>query len=170
MSRKTTKIIFACVVVVALIAVGAVFYWKSNDGPVVGRINYGHEYHLAEIRPTERFAGVQMDQASYFKINEDKMTGEMYLKGLTATTAPIKFIVTSYKEGPKNTVINFEYIIPNGEKTTIQSLQATSTDEYITIKADEFHSIQDVITLNPEEIDKLEYNVTILVFSKEVAK
>ena len=170
MTRKTTKIIFLCITIAALITVAVVFYFKSNQGPVVGRIIYDHEYHLTEIRPTERFAGAEMDQASYFKINADKKTGTLYLKGLTATTSPIQFIVTNYVEGVKETTITFEYIIPAGEKTVIQSLQAISTDDCITIKTVESHSIQYVIKENPEEVDRLEYNVTIMIFSKEFDK
>ena len=153
-----------------MIAVAAVFYFKTSEGPVIGRIKFGHEYHLSEIRPTERFAGATMDQASYFKINEDEKTGELYLKGLTATTAPIRFIVIDYQEGAKETTIIFEYIIDAGEKTTIQTLKAISTTDCITIKTVESHSIQYIIQENPDETDELDYNVTIMVFNKEATK
>lgn len=169
MTRKTTKIIFACIVLIVLTAVGFFAYFKLNEGPIIGRIDYGNKYHLVEIRPTEHFAGATMDNTSYFQINRDKKTGTLYLKGLTATAAPIEFIITQYKESPKHTTIDFEYIIPNGEDTCIQHLQAISTEKSITIKSVESHSIQDVIQQNPEKIEKLEYKVTILVFGKEGA-
>ena len=169
MNRKITKIIIISVAIIAVAILGIGLYKKFNQGPIVGRIEFGAKYVLTSIRPTERFAGAEYDSASYFKIDENKQTGTLYLKGLTATPAPIPFIVTSYQEGTKETVIEFEYIIGNGEDTVIEKLRAISTRNKIVIKTVEPHGIQDVITQNPGEIDKLEYNVTILEFSREVA-
>lgn len=170
MSRKTTKIIFVCVAVVVLAVAGILLYNKLNEGPIIGRIEYGIKYHLTEIRPTDRFAGATMDNASYFQVNRDKKTGTLYLKDLDATSAPIEFIVTDYKESTKHTIINFEFIIPAGEDTAIQHLQAISTKNFITIKTVEAHAVQDIIKENPEKVEKLEYSVPILIFGKESVK
>ena len=172
MTRKTTKIIFVSIAIIAIIAVAFVLYFKfnSDEDSITNEIEFGHEYHLTEFRPSERFAGVNLDQASYIKFNEDQQTGELYLKGLSASATPIPFIVTNYKQKSKETIIDFEYIIDQGEKTAVQSLQAISANNSITIKTIESHSIQYIIAQDPEEIDKLEYSVISMVFSKEIAK
>ena len=51
--------------------------------------------------------------------------------------------------------------------TKIQHLQAISTKDSIEIKSVESHSVH-VISQNAEDIKSLEYQVTLLVFSKEV--
>ena len=167
MNRKTTKIILISIIVIALILVGVALFLKFNQGQIVGRIEFGTEYHLTEIRPTDRFEGAIMSKDSYIKINHDQKTGVLYLKGLNASTSPIPFIITNYKEGPKNTTIDFEYIIDQGEKTVVQSLQAISTDDKITVKTVESHAIKFIINEKAGEIENLDYNVKILVFSKE---
>ena len=169
MSRKTTKIIFLVVILIAVIGTGIGVYAYSHSGPIVGKIDFGTSYYLSEIRPTERFKGATMNSGSYFQINLDRQTGNLYLAGLEASDSPIPFIVTSYKEGVKSTIIDFEYIIGAGNDTQIQRLQAVSTNTEIRIKTVETHGVQDVITQNPTDIDSLEYSVTILVFRKEVA-
>lgn len=169
MSRKTTNIIFCLIILAAIAGVGIGVYVFHNHGQVVGRIEFGTKYYLTEIRPTERFAGATMDQNSYFQINHNQKTGKLYLAGLTATSAPISFIVTDYQEGTKATTIEFEYIIGTGDKTKIQHLQAISTQTEIRIKAIESHDVQNIITENPETVKSLDYLVTILVFSKEAA-
>lgn len=169
MNRRTIKIIIGAVVLIALIGAGvAIYFFTANSGPIVGHVKYGECYYLTEMRDTERFAGAQMNHASYFRIKNGGKTGELYLKGLTATTtgdvtAPIPLIITSYKEGPKQTVIEFEYIIGNGENTKIEHLTAISTDSEIRIKTVESHGV-DVIEQKSNKIDSLDYAVTILVF------
>lgn len=166
MSRKTTKLIIVVVVLVALIGGGIGLYFALNQGPIVGHIEYDVEYHLVDIRPTERFDGAKMNRASYFKINYGGKTGELKLVGLNANSALIPLIITNYKEGIKQTVIDFEYIINQGEKTEIQHLQAISTNSEIRIQAVEKHGVG-IIQQNPDEIDYLEYKVTIMVFRRQ---
>lgn len=170
MSRKTTKIIFALIIVAVIIGGGIGVYFYNQKGPIVGRIEFGKKYYLSEIRQTERFAGATMDRSSYFLINyDDNRTGKLYLAGLEATSAAIPFIVTSYKEGVKETVIEFEFIIGNGNDTKIQYMKATSTNNEIRIKAVEKHGVKNIISQNPDDLDYLDYLVTILVFRKEAA-
>ncbi len=180
MSRKVSKLIIVLVVVAIIAGVGVGLYFHYNQGPIIGRIQFGQKYYLTEIRDTERFAGATISRDSYFQINPDKQTGKLCLVGLTATTttnhdgttttAAIPFIVTNYKEGVKNTVIDFEYIIDNGEKTQIQHLQAISNNSEIRIKAVEPHNVQ-VIQQNPDKnLTELNYAVTILVFAAKEAE
>lgn len=170
MNRKAIKIILICVLIATIIAGGFVVYFLVNKGKVVGKIEFGTKYYLSEIRETERFEGATVNKSSYFEIKHDKKTGNLYLAGFTATDKPIAFIVTSYKEGPKETVIEFEYIINKGDETIIEHLKAVSTEECIYIKSNERHSVQDIITQNPTDIKELTYEVIILIFNKEVAK
>lgn len=170
MSRKTSKIILALVIVAVMIGAGIGVYFYNQKGPIVGRIEFGTKYYLSEIRETERFAGAKMNRNSYFLINyEDHTTGKLYLAGLEATTTAIPFIVTSYKEGVKGTVIEFEFIIGNGNDTKIQYMKATSTNDEIRIKAVEKHGIKNIISENPKDLKYLDYSVTIFVFRKEAA-
>ena len=67
MNRKIIKIIFISVVAIVIIGIGIGLYIKSSQGPIVGKIEFGTEYYLTEIRPTERFAGATIDSSSYFK-------------------------------------------------------------------------------------------------------
>ena len=167
MNRKVTKIIIILVVLAAIIAACIGVYFYFNQGTVEGRIQYGTRYHLTSIRPTERFAGATLSHDSYFCINTGKNeghTGQLYLKGLNATDAPIPLIITNYKEGSKQTIIEFEYILDNGEDTKIQHLTAISTKNEIRIKAVESHNVN-VIQQKYNDIKSLEYEVTILVFS-----
>ncbi len=156
-------------ILAALIGVGVGLYFHYNQGPIVGRIVFGEEYHLQDIRPTERFDGATMNSASFFQINRNKKTGILNLEGLKATSAPIPFIVTSYKEGAKQTVIEIEYLIDNGEETQLQRLQAISDNTGIRIKAVEPHQVQ-VIQQNADKgLNSLEYEVTIMFFAKPEA-
>jgi|GEM_PF-4736134 len=168
--RKVIKIVICLIILAALIGGGIGVYLYYHNGKVIGHIEVGEYYHLQEIRPSERFKGATMSTSSYFRIKNDGKTGELYLVGLEATATPIPLIVTSYKEGIKQTVIEFEYILDQGEDTTIQHLTAISTDTEITIKATESYAVE-IIHQNSSESDpdKLEYESTILVFSKEVA-
>ena len=166
MNRKVTNLIIVIIVLAVLIGVGVGVYFYRNQGPVIGRIQYGVSYHLTSIRPTERFAGAEMDAASYFRIETDGKNGSLYLKGLTATTAPIPFVVTNYQEGSQQTIIEFEYLLDQGEDTRIQHLTAISTDKEICIKAIELHDVR-IIQQKHNEIDSLKYAVTILVFRAE---
>ena len=167
MSRRTTKIIFIFVIIAIIIAAGLGIYFFHNRGPIVGKISFGTKYYLTELRPTNRFAGATMSADSYFEINRDKQTGNLYLVGLTASSTPIPFIVTSYKESNKETIIEFEYILNNGEDTTIQRLRAISDDQRICIRAVETHGVQSIISQDPDKTDSLDYNVDILIFTKE---
>lgn len=165
MKPKVTKFIIFIVLLLVLIGSGVGLYFYLNQGPIVGSIQYGAYYHLTSIRPTDRFAGATMSHDSYFRIKTGGKTGELYLKDLTATSgAPIPFVVTNYKEGHQHTVIEFEYIINEGEKTKIQHLTAISTKNEIRIKTVETHQAN-VIQQNANAINSLEYEVTILVFS-----
>ncbi len=165
MKPKVIKIIITLVILTALIGTGIGLYiYYNNQGPIVGSVQCGAYYHLTSIRPTERFAGATMSHDSYFRIKAGGKTGELYLKDLTATNAPIPFIVTNYKESHRQTVIDFEYIIKDGENTKIQHLTAISTRNEIRIKTVESHQAN-VIQQNSNEINSLEYEVTILVFS-----
>ena len=177
MNRKITKIVIFGVIAIIIIAAIVGFFFMREQGPITGKIEFGKEYYLKEIRPTDRFKGATINVASYFKVNEDQKTGELYLDGLIATTdtetgitAPIQFIVTNYHESTQKTTIDFAYILyagENGEDTKIQHLQAISTKDSIKIKSVESHSVH-VISQNAEDIKSLEYQVTLLVFSKEV--
>ncbi|MCM1403992.1 MAG: hypothetical protein NC133_00580 [Prevotella sp.] len=169
MSRKVTKSIICVVILAAIIGVGVGVYLHYNQGPIVGKIVYGQKYYLQDIRPTERFAGATMNSASYFEINYDKKTGKLYLAGLEATTAPIPFIVTNYKEGVKQTTIEFEYLIDQGEETQLQHLQAVSDDSGIRIKAVESHGVEVIQQNVDKDLQSLDYEVTILFFAKPEA-
>ena len=170
MSRKVTKSIFFVIILAAIAGVGIGLYFHYNQGPIVGRIVFGKPYYLQDIRPTERFAGATMDANSYFEINTDKKRGVLNLKGLKATSAPIPFIVTSYKEGVKNTVIEIEYLIDNGEEPKLQRLKAISDNSGIRIKSVESHSVEVIQQNADKDLKSLEYEVTILYFAKpEVA-
>ena len=168
--KRRNKIIIFVVLLVALIGVGVGLYFNLNQGPIVGHIEFGNKYFLSEIRPTKRFEGATMNSGSYFQINHDRQTGNLHLVGLTGDTDTISFIVTSYKEGVQHTTIEFEYIVYDGNDTKIHRLQAISTNTEIRIKAVEPHGIQTVISQNPEDIDYLDYSVTILVFRKGVTE
>ncbi|MCQ2381980.1 MAG: hypothetical protein MJ054_01605, partial [Clostridia bacterium] len=100
---------------------------------------------------------------SCFRVRKDKKFGDLYLYGLSATDAPIPFIVTSFKETDKRTIIEFEFIIGEGEATKLQHLSATCTDKEIRIKAVEEHKV-DIIQQKYNDIDSLKYEVTLLVF------
>ena len=169
MSRRTTKIIFVFVIIAIIIAAGLGIYFFHSRGPIVGKISFGTKYILTELRTTERFAGatISEEEDGYFEINHDKQTGNLYLVGLTASSTPIPFIVTSYKESNKETVIEFEYILNNGEDTTIQRLRAISDDQRICIRAVETHGVQSIISQDPDKTESLDYNVDILIFTKE---
>ena len=175
MNRKTTKIIICLVVLAAIIGTGIGFYLYNHHN-ATDHIDLGTPYYLKDIRPTERFAGAEINQTSYFQINRNKRTGTLYLAGLKATTdastgrtAAVPFIVTRYQNDVKQTTIEFEYIIDAGDKTQIQRLKAVCKKGEIRISTVESHGIQDVITQNPENIKHLDYMVTILVFTKEGA-
>ncbi len=166
MKPKVIKIVIAIAILAALGAcIGLYFYF--NQGPIVGRVKIGSYYHLTEIRQTERFAGATMSHDSYFRIRADGKTGELYLKDLTATNAPIPFIVTKYQEGTKQTLIDFEYIIGQGDNTKIERLTAISTKNEIRIKALESSGVRRIIGQKRNDINSLEYEVTILVFNLE---
>ena len=169
MKSKTIKIIALFVGLGIIAAAGIGLYLSFQRGPVIGKVEFGTEYHLSEIHKTEKFQGAYMNPASYFKINDDKTTGVLYLAGLEATSEPIPFIVTKFEESNKQTVIHLQYIINQGNDTRIQYLQAISTNDRISIKNVESHGIQDVITENPGDISELEYEITIMVFRKEAA-
>lgn len=169
MKSKLIKIIALFVGIGIVVAAGLGLYFSFNYGPVAGEIDFDTEYHLSEFHPTDKFKGAIMNKDSYFKINADKTTGTLYLVGLEATTDPIPFIVTKYKESNKYTEIFFEYIINNGNDTSIQHLKAISTTNQIIIKSIEAHSVKDIIQQNPEDISELEYEVDILIFTKEAA-
>lgn len=177
MSKRITKIIILSLILIVAIGTAIGVYILSTRGPIIGRIEFGTRYTLKEIRTTDRFAGATMSTDSYFVINTNKKTGSLYLKDLTATTSggittPISFIVTNYKETTSGTIIDFEYIISNGNDTIIQSLQAISNNTEIRIKTVESHEVSNIIAQNPHKVnpvDPLEYEVTILVFSKEAA-
>ena len=164
--RNITKLIICIAIIAVLIGAGVgVYFYYNNHGKIVGHIQNGEYYHLTEIRPTERFKGAQMDNTSYFRIKNDGKTGELYLVGLEATAAPIPFIVTNYKEGTKQTVIEFEYLLDNGEDTTIQHLTAISNNDEIRINAIESHRVEIIHqNHNDQDATALEYEVTILVF------
>ena len=167
MNRKVVKITILVVVLVALVGGAIGLYLHFHKGPIVGRIQFGAKYNLVEINPTELFAGAEMSSESYFEINANKQTGRLYLKGLTATnSAPLSFIVTKYKEGIKETVIEFEFIIDNGEKTKIQRLKAISTNKEIRIKDNIDHAVS-IIEQNPNDITSLKYTSTLLVFQRQ---
>ena len=167
MNRRIIKYLLILIVIATMIGVGVGLYFHYHQGPIVGRIAFGQKYYLTEIRTTERFEGATMNRASYFEINNDKKTGKLYLVGLNATTAPIPFIVTNYQEGVNNTVIDFEYVIDNGEKTKIQRLQAISNDHEIRIKAVESHGVQVTQQNADKKLNSLDYAVTILVFAPQ---
>ncbi len=170
MNRKVIRIILICTIIATIIVGGFLVYFFANKGDIVGRIDFGTKYYLSEIRETERFAGATANPTSYFEIKHDQKTGNLYLAGLTATNKAIPFIVTSYKEGTKETTIQFEYILNQGDDTIIERLTAVSTKDCIYIKSKERHGIQDVITQNPSDIKELTYEVIILIFNKEVTK
>lgn len=169
MSKRTTKIVLISVIIALMIGIAVCVYIFFLRGPIVGKIEFGTRYQLKEIRPTERFKGASMSTDSYFQINNDKKTGKLYLKDLNATSAPIPFIVTNYQEKTRETIIDFEYIISNGDETEIHFLRAVSNESEIRIKTVETHGIHNIIAQKPHQIEPLDYNVTILVFSKEVA-
>ena len=168
--RKIIKIIICLVILASLIGAGIGVYAYYNHGSIIGHVEVGEYYRLKEIRPSDRFKGATMSTSSYFRIKNDGKTGELYLVGLEASATPIPLIITNYKEGIKQTVIDFEYILDKGEDTTIQHLTAISTDTEITIKAVESYGVEVIHQKNGEsDPDTLEYESTILVFSKEVA-
>ncbi|MBO4726063.1 MAG: hypothetical protein J5598_00490 [Clostridia bacterium] len=170
--RKVIKIVICLAIIVVLIGTGFGVYFYHNRGGIVGHVQYGEYYYLTEMRPTARFKGAQMNSSSYFRIKNDGKTGELYLAGLEATTTPIPFIVTNYKEGVKQTIIEFEYLLANGEDTEIQHLTAISTNDGIRINAIESHAVEIVHqNHNNKDAKSLEYSVTILVFkpTQEVA-
>lgn len=168
MNRKITKIIILCVTLIVLTTGGVGLYFYFNQSQAVGKIEFGKKYYLSEIRETERFAGAKIDASSYFEIKHDQKTGVLYLAGLTATSKPIPFIVTNYKESAKETVIDFEYILGNGEETKIEHLRAISTETCIYITNAEKHNVQYIIGQNPTDLKELTYDVIILIFKKEL--
>ena len=164
--RRIIKIVICLVVLAALVGAGVGVYLHYHKGDIVGKIQYGEYYHLKEMRATERFKGATMSSSSYFRIKNDGKTGELYLVGLEASTTPIPLIITNYKEGIKQTVIEFEYLLNNGEDTEIQHLIAISTDDEIRINTVESHAVEIIHqNHNDDDIDSLDYSVTILVFS-----
>ena len=174
MKRTTIKIVIALIIVALLAGIGVALYFRFNHGPITGRIQYGEIYQLESIRPTERFAGAQMSNASYFRMDKDGKTGKFYLEGLTASAAPVPFIVTNYKEGTKQTTFDIEYLIDNGDKTSLQCLTAVSTNDHnhykICLRAVESHAVR-IIQQNHDNTNSLEYPVDILIFTfdREVA-
>lgn len=171
--RKVIKIVICLVVLAAVIGTGIGVYFHYHTGTIIGHVEVGKYYYLKEIRPSERFKGATMSSSSYFRIKNEGKTGELYLVGLEASSTPIPLIVTNYKEGIKQTVIEFEYILKtgeNGEDTKIQHLTAISTDTEITIKAVETYTVEVIHQKSGDtDPDALEYESTILVFNKEVA-
>lgn len=163
MKPKVIKIILGLVIIATLIGAGVGIYFYYNQGPVVGRIQFGKQYHLTSIRTTERFAGATMSKNSYFKIDTDGKTGSLYLENLTATAEPIKFVVTNYQESPKQTTIEFEYLLDDGEKTKIQTLTAVSTNDRICIYDMVSYNVG-IIQEKPSDITKIEYSSLILEF------
>ncbi len=169
MKSKVIKILALLVGLGIIAAAGLGLYFSFTSGPSDGKFQFGVEYHMTEIRKSDKFKGATLDTNSYFKINGDQKTGVLYLVGLEATNESIPFVVTKYDESKNKTIIHLDYIIYNGDDTYIQKLQAISTNNRIEIKSVESHGIQDIIQQNPSEIDQLEYEVTIMVFSKESA-
>ena len=163
MKPKVVKIIIGLFILAALIGGGVGIYFYYNQGPIVGQIQYGKFYHLTSMRTTDRFAGATMSHNSYFKINTDGKTGLLYLENLTATSEPIKLIVTNYKENPKQTTIEFEYLLDNGENTKIQSLIAVSTQDRICIYDMVTYDVS-IIQEKPSDINKITYSSLILEF------
>ena len=167
MNRKVIKIVICVVILVALVGAGIAVYFHFNQGPNVGQVKYGAHYQLTSIHPTDRFKGATINSNGYFCINHDGQTGELYLGDLEASEKTIYFVVTNYKEGPKQTTIDFEYIDNKGKDTTIQHLTAVSTQNKITIYAPESHDVI-VVKQNPNDITELTYSIKILEFSLEV--
>lgn len=162
MKRRTIiSLIVIAVVVVIAAAVGITWYCCTNIGPVNGAIEFGKKYTLTEIRDNV-FTDVTINNDSYLQINTDRQTGELYLVGLPA--GRLDFIVTNYQEGVKSTTFTIEFIYKN----ELQTLTATSTDN--TIRFSQTQSSRVEITQeNPDDTRYLEYTVTIMVFTKEVA-
>lgn len=162
MKRRTTiSLIVILVVAIIATAVGVTWYCCTNTGAINGAVEFGQKYYLSEIRENV-FTDVTINHASYLQINTDRQTGELHLIGLPNESIP--FIVTKYQEGVKNTTFNIEFIYKN----ELQTLTATSTNATICFRQTQPSRVE-ITQENPDETRYLEYEVTILVFSKEVA-
>ena len=169
MKSKVIKILALFVGLGIVIATGFGLYLSFTGDKDTTSFEFGTEYHMTEMRSTDKFKGMQMDTNSYFKINEDKQTGTLYLVGLEASSETIPFIVTKFEELKSKTVIHIDYIIYNGNDTRVQSLSVIYANNSLEIKNVESHGVQDVIQQNPTDIKQLDYEVTIIKFAKEAA-
>ena len=167
MNKKTIRIIVIVVVLIILIGVGVGVYFYQNQGPAVGSIQYGKKYNLTSIKASEQFKGATMTKDSFLRFKLDHTTGEMYLKDLEACPySPIPLIVTNYKESHKQTIIEFEYVLNQGENTRVQHLIAVSTKDKISIYADETYNVK-ITQQKPTDINQLKYSSLVLEFSLE---
>ncbi len=165
MTRKTTNLVVCLIVVAVLIGAGIGVYFYYNNGPIVGRIKYGERYYMTAMRPTERFNGATVNRASYLIFNENG-TGIIHFEDLSAPNDTVALIVTNYKEGIRETIIELEYLVysgTDGKDTKVQHLTAISTNDEIKIKAVESHPVN-VIQQRPNDITQLKYEVTIMSF------
>ena len=162
MKRRTTisLIVIAAVVAIAA-AVGITVYCCLHTGPIRGAIKFGEKYNLTHIRDNV-FTGVTINADSYLLLNEDRKTGELNLVGLPE--GHIDFIVTQYQETVKGTTFNIEFIYKN----ELQTLTATSTDTEIRFRQVQPSRVE-ITQENPDDTRYLNYEVTIMVFTKEVA-
>ena len=162
MKRRTAiSLIVIAVVVVVAATIGIIVYCCQNTGPVNGAIEFGKKYYLTEIRDNV-FTDVTINADSYLLLNEDRQTGELALVGLPA--GHIDFIVTKYQEGVKGTTFNIEFIYKN----ELQTLTATSTNNEIRFRQVQSSRVE-ITQENPDDTRHLDYEVTIMVFTKEVA-
>ncbi|MBR4418534.1 MAG: hypothetical protein IKT33_00865 [Clostridia bacterium] len=169
MKSTIIKILALLVGLGIVIAAGLGLYLNFTGGKDTTSFQFGTEYHMTEMRSTDLFKGMQMNTDSYFKINEDKQTGILYLVGLEASSETIPFIVTKFEELKSKTIIHIDYIIYSGNDTHIQSLNVIYTNNSLEIKNVESHGVQDIIQQNPIDIKHLDYEVTIIKFAKEAA-
>lgn len=162
MKRRTTiSLIVIAVVVVIATAVGLAVYFSMRSGPVNGAIEFGKKYYLTEIRDNV-FTDVTANAESYLQLNEDRQTGELYLVGLPE--GRIDFIVTKYQESFNGTTFTIEFIYKN----ELQILTATSTNDEIRFRQVQSSRVE-ITQENPDDTRYLDYEVTIMVFTKEVA-
>lgn len=157
MNRKTISIIVLVTVVALLIGGGLLLYQNLHHSGVTGSIEFGYEYQLSEIRPGA-FEGLTLNKDSYFKINPDQKTGELNLVGV----AKFDFIVTNYQEGATQTTIDIEFIYKN----ELYQLQAQSTASRIVFKMPQRYRT-DITQEHPDDTKYLEYESTVLVFTKQ---
>lgn len=162
MKRRIIKITIIALVAALLIGGGFGLYFKLRPTGVTGQIDFGAKYYLSELRKSNYFEGADMNKSSYFKINEDQQTGELYLVGLSV--GKLDFIVTQYHEGAQNTTFTIEFIYKN----TLHQLSAASTTTEIRFHAILPHSVY-VTKEDPDpDLRALQYNVTLMVFKPEV--